>query len=93
MGCYFGLQGKPLGLDWNQLALAGSWDTPKLGALWTFSTHSWLCNPWSLISFSWPEGVGNQLSGIQDKETMTWKYVDGKALSSMGLTSSVRKVV
>ncbi|KAF3971006.1 hypothetical protein CMV_005350 [Castanea mollissima] len=38
------------------------------------------------------KGGGNHLSGIQDKATMTWKYVDGKALSSMGLTSSVRKV-
>lgn len=38
------------------------------------------------------KGGGNHLSGIQDKETMTWKYVDGEALSSMGLTSSVRKV-
>ena len=46
-----------------------------------------------MIAFSWHEGGGNHLSGIQDKETMTWKYVDGKALSSMGLTSSVRKVV
>ncbi|OIT25804.1 adenine dna glycosylase [Nicotiana attenuata] len=28
----------------------------------------------------------------QDKESMTWKYVDSKNLDSMGLTSGVRKV-
>uniref|UniRef100_A0A7N0UBM7 Adenine DNA glycosylase n=1 Tax=Kalanchoe fedtschenkoi TaxID=63787 RepID=A0A7N0UBM7_KALFE len=34
----------------------------------------------------------NVLSANQDQDAMTWKCVDGKALSSMGLTSSVRKV-
>lgn len=29
---------------------------------------------------------------MQESATLTWKYVDGEALSSLGLTSGVRKV-
>ena len=29
----------------------------------------------------------------EDKETMTWRWIDSEALSSMGLTSGVRKVI
>ena len=28
MGYYFNLQGKIFGLDYHQISLAGSWDTP-----------------------------------------------------------------
>lgn len=29
----------------------------------------------------------------RDSEALHWKYVDGNVISSMGLTSSVRKVI
>lgn len=38
------------------------------------------------------KGGKNDLFGKQDKEIMPWKCVDIKLLSSMGLTSAVRKV-
>lgn len=45
------------------------------------------------LLFSWHEGGKNDLFGKQDKEIMPWKCVDIKLLSSMGLTSAVRKVM
>ncbi|XP_058197461.1 adenine DNA glycosylase isoform X1 [Rhododendron vialii] len=38
------------------------------------------------------KGGKHVLHGKPDSKTMAWKSVDGKALSSMGLTSGVRKV-
>ncbi|CAK9134909.1 unnamed protein product [Ilex paraguariensis] len=38
------------------------------------------------------KGGKNTLQGKHGEEPTAWKYVDGKALSSMGLTSGVKKV-
>ncbi|CAH9114328.1 unnamed protein product [Cuscuta epithymum] len=39
-----------------------------------------------------PKGKRNLLSSKQGEETAIWKYVDGEELSTMGLTSGVKKV-
>lgn len=39
------------------------------------------------------EGGADFLQKEQESSTMTWKYVDNKTLSTLGLTSGVRKVV
>lgn len=41
----------------------------------------------------WHEGGRNDWFEKQDKGAMTWKCVESNALSSMGLTSGVRKVM
>jgi len=38
------------------------------------------------------EGEGSKLFRKQEKKSISWKCVDNKVMSSMGLTSSVRKV-
>ncbi|CAH9073460.1 unnamed protein product [Cuscuta europaea] len=39
-----------------------------------------------------PKGKRNLLNSKQGEETAIWKYVDGEELSTMGLTSGVKKV-
>lgn len=44
------------------------------------------------VSFLILEGAVDDLFKSQENETTTWKCVDSNSLSSMGLTTSVRKV-
>ena len=45
------------------------------------------------IPFFWHEGGVKEVVRDQGKESLPWKSVDSEAISSMGLTSSVRKVL
>lgn len=45
------------------------------------------------VSFALFEGGTNFFKKKQDSATIKWKYVDQKALSTLGLTSGVRKVM
>lgn len=61
----------------------------KMKTVITFYVYSFVL----MLLFFHLKGTVGDLLKSKDDETTTWKCVESNALSSMGLTTSVRKVV